>query len=160
MLIDAGPVPTETETEEQLLQRDAADEDAAQRREIPHLGDVAWRHPHQAEHEDRVQAKAALLPQATLLNGFDYTQPNGPDNSIIFVTNDGPKVFNQQINVHADAWAPGKRADYQMSIAAEAIARAKVEIAVARGKQVHDKRQDKKTAEAQREIRRVMKERH
>src|SRR6516165_1006663 len=54
-------------------------------------------------HEDRVQAKAALLPQATLLNGFDYTQPNGPDNSIIFVTNDGPKVFNQQINVHADA---------------------------------------------------------
>ena len=80
-------------------------------------------------HEDRVQAKAALLPQATLLNGFDYTQPNGPDNSIIFVTNDGPKVFNQQINVHADAWAPGKRADYQMSIAAEAIARAKVEIA-------------------------------
>src|SRR5262249_54924090 len=37
--------------------------------------------------------------------------------------------------------------------------RAKVEIAVARGKQVHDKRQDKKTAEAQREIRRVMKER-
>jgi SsrA-binding protein len=38
--------------------------------------------------------------------------------------------------------------------------RAKVEIAVARGKQVHDKRQDKKTAEAQREIRRVMKERH
>jgi SsrA-binding protein len=34
--------------------------------------------------------------------------------------------------------------------------RAKVEVAVARGKQKHDKRQDQKTAEAQREIRRAM----
>jgi SsrA-binding protein len=34
--------------------------------------------------------------------------------------------------------------------------RAKVEIAIARGKQLHDKRQDKKKAEAQREIRRAM----
>ena len=33
---------------------------------------------------------------------------------------------------------------------------AKVELAVARGKQLHDKRQDKKKAEAQREIRRAM----
>jgi SsrA-binding protein len=33
---------------------------------------------------------------------------------------------------------------------------AKVEIGVARGKQLHDKRQDKKTAEAEREIRRAM----
>src|SRR5580704_6503042 len=37
--------------------------------------------------------------------------------------------------------------------------RAKVEVAVARGKQQHDKRQDQKKAEAQREIRRVMKDR-
>jgi SsrA-binding protein len=34
--------------------------------------------------------------------------------------------------------------------------RAKVELGVARGKQQHDKRQDQKTAEAQREIRRAM----
>lgn len=34
--------------------------------------------------------------------------------------------------------------------------RAKVEIAICRGKQLHDKRQDKKKAEAQREIRRAM----
>src|SRR5262245_13033278 len=33
---------------------------------------------------------------------------------------------------------------------------AKVELAVARGKQVHDKRQDKKKAEAEREIRRAL----
>ena len=37
--------------------------------------------------------------------------------------------------------------------------RAKVEIAVARGKQLHDKRQDKKKADAQREIRRAMTDR-
>src|SRR5205807_430567 len=34
--------------------------------------------------------------------------------------------------------------------------RAKVELAIARGKQLHDKRQDKKKAEADREIRRAM----
>src|SRR5947209_2975955 len=38
--------------------------------------------------------------------------------------------------------------------------RAKVELAVAQGKQVHDKREAKKTAEANREIKRAMKERH
>ncbi len=38
--------------------------------------------------------------------------------------------------------------------------RAKVELAVARGKQLHDKRQDQKKAEAQREIRRAMTERN
>jgi SsrA-binding protein len=37
--------------------------------------------------------------------------------------------------------------------------RAKVELAVARGKQLHDKRQDQKKAEAQREIRRAMSKR-
>jgi SsrA-binding protein len=38
--------------------------------------------------------------------------------------------------------------------------RAKVEIGVARGKQLYDKRQDQKNAQAQREIRRAMSERH
>src|SRR5713226_4064689 len=38
--------------------------------------------------------------------------------------------------------------------------RAKVELAVARGKQLHDKRQDQKTVEANREIRRAMVERN
>jgi SsrA-binding protein len=38
--------------------------------------------------------------------------------------------------------------------------RAKVELAVARGKQLHDKRQAKKKTEAQREIRRAMTERN
>ena len=37
--------------------------------------------------------------------------------------------------------------------------RAKVELAVARGKQLHDKRQDKKKSDAQREIRRALSDR-
>jgi SsrA-binding protein len=37
--------------------------------------------------------------------------------------------------------------------------RAKIELAVARGKQLHDKRQDQKKADAQREIRRAMTDR-
>jgi outer membrane protein TolC len=81
--------------------------------------------------EDKVQAKAALLPSVNWENGFSYTQSNGPD-SLTFVPNDGPRIYTNLANIHADVYAPGKRADYQMSIAAEAIARAKVEIA-ARG---------------------------
>ncbi len=38
--------------------------------------------------------------------------------------------------------------------------RAKVELAIARGKQMHDKREAKKKADAQREIRRAMSSRH
>src|SRR3954447_18884956 len=69
-------------------------------------------------HEDRVQAKAALLPTLNWQNGFAYTTPNGPDNSLTFVTNDGPRVYSNLANVHADVFAPGRRADYQISIAA------------------------------------------
>src|ERR1035441_1918406 len=81
--------------------------------------------------EDQVQANAALPPSVNWENGFAYTQPNGTDTGV-FVVNNGPRVYTNMANVHGDVYAPGKRADYQMAIAAEAIARAKVEIA-ARG---------------------------
>jgi outer membrane protein TolC len=79
-------------------------------------------------HEDRVQAKAALLPSATWSSGYIYTQPNGTDSGV-FVANDGPHIYNNMITAHADVYAPGKRAEYQMTIAAESVARAKIEIA-------------------------------
>jgi outer membrane protein TolC len=82
-------------------------------------------------HEDKVQAKAALLPSLNWENGFTYTQPNGTDTGV-FVVNNGPRVYTNQAAVHADVFAPAKRADYQFAIAAEAVARAKVDIA-ARG---------------------------
>jgi len=78
--------------------------------------------------EDRVQAKAALLPSLNWENGFVYTQPNGTDTGV-FVANNGPRVYTNMASVHADLFSPGKRADYQIAIAGEAIARARVEIA-------------------------------
>src|SRR5690349_8830865 len=60
-------------------------------------------------HEDRVQAKAALLPNANWFNQFIYTQPNGTPSGV-FVANDGPHVYNNQAIVHGDIFAPGKRA--------------------------------------------------
>jgi outer membrane protein TolC len=81
--------------------------------------------------EDRVQARAALLPTVTWLNQFIYTQPNGRPSGV-FIANDGPHIYNNQAMVHGDVFAPGKRADYRRAIAAEAVARARADIA-ARG---------------------------
>src|SRR5260370_19510978 len=82
----------------------------------------------QLAHEDRVQAKAALLPSVNWFNQFIYTQPNGTTSGV-FVANDGPHVYNNQAIVHGDIFAPGKRAEYQRTMAAEAVARAKADIA-------------------------------
>jgi outer membrane protein TolC len=82
-------------------------------------------------HEDRVQAKAALLPTVNWFNQYIYTQGNSTPSGV-FVANDGVHIYNNQAVVHGDILAPGKRADYQRAIAAEAAARAKAEIA-ARG---------------------------
>jgi outer membrane protein TolC len=78
--------------------------------------------------EDRVQAKAALLPTAQWQNWYIYTQPNGTASGV-FVPNDGPHVYANVFNAHGEPYAPGKRAEYQAAIAAEAVAQAKVEIA-------------------------------
>ncbi len=82
-------------------------------------------------HEDRVQAKAALLPTVNWFNQFIYTEPNGTPSGV-FVPNDGPHVYANYAIVHGDIFAPGKRADYRRAIAAEAAARARAEVA-ARG---------------------------
>ncbi|MGA2196955.1 MAG: TolC family protein, partial [Bryobacteraceae bacterium] len=79
-------------------------------------------------HEDTVQAKAALLPSVNGISQFIYTQPNGTPSGA-FVSNDGPHVYNNQANVHADIFAPAKRADYHRAMAAEAAARAKADVA-------------------------------
>jgi outer membrane protein TolC len=85
----------------------------------------------QSAHEDTGQATAALLPTATFCNQFIYSQPNGTPSGV-FVANDGPHIYNQQLIVHGDIWAPGKIADYRRATAAEAVARARADIA-ARG---------------------------
>ena len=79
-------------------------------------------------HEDAVQARAALLPGVSGLSQFIYTQPNGAPSGV-FVSNDGPHVYNQQALVHGDLFAPGKRAEYHRALAAEAVARARADVA-------------------------------
>jgi outer membrane protein TolC len=81
--------------------------------------------------EDTVQAKAALYPSVNGLSQFIYTQPNGSPSGV-FVSNDGPHVYNDQALAHADIFNPEKRADYRRAIAAEAVARARMDLA-ARG---------------------------
>jgi len=82
-------------------------------------------------HEDTVQARAAMLPTANTLHQYIYTQPNGGGDPT-FVSSDAPRVYTHQAAVHADVYAPAKRADYRKALAAEAVARARADIA-ARG---------------------------
>ena len=82
----------------------------------------------QLAREDRVQAKAGLLPTLNYFNQYIYTQGNGTPSGV-FVANDGVHVYNSQGQLHGDLYAPGKRADYQRAIAAEAVARAKADVA-------------------------------
>ena len=77
--------------------------------------------------EDTVQAKAALLPSVNTLNQYIYTQAR--DNQLVFVSNDGVHVYNNWINVHGDLYAPEKLADWRRLQFAEAVAKAKTEIA-------------------------------
>lgn len=81
--------------------------------------------------EDRMQSKAGLLPSVNYFNQYIYTEGNGTPSGT-FVANDGVHIYNSQAQVHGDVYAPGKRADYKRTIAAEAIARARAEVA-ARG---------------------------
>lgn len=114
----APPPPTLTLTLEDAMQRARANSQQLL------SADISAR----IAHEDKVQAKAALLPSLNWENGYIYTQPNDTATGV-FVANNGQNVYTNLAAVHADLFAPGKRADYQMAIAGEAIARARVDIA-------------------------------
>ncbi len=81
--------------------------------------------------EDTVQAKAALLPSASSFNQFIYTQGNGTPTGV-YVGNNGVHEYNNQALVHGDIYAPEKLAGFRKAQVAEALARARAEIA-ARG---------------------------
>jgi len=80
--------------------------------------------------EDRVQGRAALLPSANYDAAFLYTQGNGTTAGR-FVAANGVHEYISQGNVHQDISLQGI-ADYRRTRAAEAVARARSEIA-ARG---------------------------
>jgi outer membrane protein TolC len=80
--------------------------------------------------EDRVQSRATLLPSVNYNAAFLYTQGNGTAAGR-FVANNGVHEYISQGNAH-QSLSLGSVADYQKASAAEAVARARSEIA-ARG---------------------------
>ena len=78
-------------------------------------------------HEDKVQARAGLLPSVNYNNQFIYTEPNGTPSGV-FVANNSVHEYVSQGNLHQ---AIGLRnyADYRKARALEAVARAKAEVA-------------------------------
>ena len=65
------------------------------------------------------------------MNGFSqyiYTQPNGTPSGI-WVPNDGPRVYAMWLNVHGDVFSLAKWAEYRGAAAAEAVARARADVA-------------------------------
>jgi|SRR5579864_130613 len=83
-------------------------------------------------HQDKVQARAALLPSVTYNNQALYTQGNGTHtNTAIFIANNAVHEYISQGNVH-EAVGLSDLANYRRERALEAVARAKAEIA-ARG---------------------------
>ena len=80
--------------------------------------------------EDRVQARAALLPGVDYNNGFIYTQGNGTASGV-FIANNGVHEYISQGAVQ-QTFGVGPVADYRRTAAAQALARANADIA-ARG---------------------------
>jgi outer membrane protein TolC len=80
-------------------------------------------------HEDLLQAQAARRPSLSGRSEYLGTQGNGLFPSGRYVTNDGVHVYRDWAIVHQDFTALALKTGYRRSGEAEAIARAKVEIA-------------------------------
>jgi outer membrane protein TolC len=78
--------------------------------------------------EDTAQTRAGRLPSVSAFNQFIYTQANGTASGV-FVANDGVHVYNEQAVVHEELLAFARHGEVNRALAAEAIARAKVEVA-------------------------------
>src|SRR5450432_2565545 len=78
--------------------------------------------------EDTVQARANRLPTVNAFNQFIYTEGNGTPSGV-FVANDGVHIYNEQAVVHQEALAFVRRGELNRSLAAEAVARARVDVA-------------------------------
>ncbi len=81
--------------------------------------------------EDRVQAHAATLPSVNAFNQYINTQGNGTTSGT-FVANDGVHIYNEQAVIHEEALSLVRHGEINRAMAAEALARAKAEVA-ARG---------------------------
>lgn len=78
-------------------------------------------------HEDKTQARAALLPSLTYNNAFIYTEPNGTPSGV-FVANNSVHEYLSQGDIH-QVIGFTSYADYRRAKALEAVAHAKAEVA-------------------------------
>src|SRR5579862_2209196 len=78
--------------------------------------------------EDKLQAKAAGLPSLNAFNQFIYTEGNGTPSGV-FVANDGVHIYNEQAQIHEEVLTFVRRGEIRRAMAAEAVARAKIEVA-------------------------------
>lgn len=81
--------------------------------------------------QDTFQTRAARLPSANILNQYIYTEGNGTPSGV-FVANDGVHVYNEQLQGHEELLSFIRKGEVNRALAAEAVAKARVEIA-ARG---------------------------
>jgi outer membrane protein TolC len=81
-------------------------------------------------HEDTIQSRAGMLPSVNYNNGFLYTEGNGTASGI-FIANNGVHEYLSQGDVHQEI-SLAMVSDYRRAKAAEALAKARAEIA-ARG---------------------------
>jgi outer membrane protein TolC len=81
--------------------------------------------------EDLFQAQKAHLPTVNAFNQYINTQGNGTPSGT-YVANDGVHVYNEQAVVHEEALMLVRHGELNRAMAAEAVARAKVDVA-ARG---------------------------
>ncbi len=78
--------------------------------------------------EDKKQAQAGTLPSLSALNQFIYTEGNGTPSGV-FVANDGVHIYNEQAVVHEELLSFIRRGEVRLAAAAEAVARAKIDVA-------------------------------
>lgn len=79
-------------------------------------------------HEDRVQARAALLPNVSYTTGAIYTQPNGTPTGVFIAANAVREYTSQGVAKEVLSFA--NVADYRRARAAEALAKAKADVAI------------------------------
>src|SRR6266699_2488930 len=79
-------------------------------------------------HEDKIQARDALLPSVNYNNEALYTQSNGPGNGVRYIANNAVHEYVSQGNVH-ETLDLASISSFRRAAAAAAVARARAEIA-------------------------------
>ena len=79
-------------------------------------------------HEDKIQARDALLPSVNYNTQALYTQGNGPGNTVRFIANNAVHEYVSQGNAH-EVIDLASVSNYRHASAAAAVARARAEIA-------------------------------